>query len=133
MMRVFVLGLDGATWDVLRPLVQQGHLPRLARLMEQGAAGTLRSVFPPLSPVAWTAVMTGKNSGKHGIFEFLESAHNPLGGRVNSSRTIQADLALGNRRTAWEGFGHRRSTAQLPAAAGTRLLPRRLPQSGRCP
>src|SRR3954454_9364449 len=91
-MRVFVLGLDGATWDVLRPLKDQGHLTHLARLMEQGAAGTLGSVFPPLSPVAWTGVMTGKNSGKHGIFEFLESAHNPLGGRVNSSRAIQAEL-----------------------------------------
>jgi predicted AlkP superfamily phosphohydrolase/phosphomutase len=91
-MRVFVLGLDGATWDVLRPLVEQGELPHLAGIMGQGAAGTLRSVFPPLSPVAWTAVMTGKNSGKHGIFEFLEPGHDPLGGRVNSSRAIQAEL-----------------------------------------
>src|SRR3954447_5384496 len=91
-MKVFVLGLDGATWDVLAPLAREGTLPHLARLMGQGVAGTLRSVFPPLSPVAWTAVMTGKNSGKHGIFEFLESAHDPLGGRVNSSRTIQAEL-----------------------------------------
>jgi predicted AlkP superfamily phosphohydrolase/phosphomutase len=91
-MRVFVLGLDGATWDVLRPLVKLGHLPRLARLIEQGAAGDLHSVFPPLSPVAWTALMTGKNPGKHGIFEFLEPAHDPLGGRVNSSRAIQAEL-----------------------------------------
>src|SRR5262249_8374132 len=48
--------------------------------------------FPPLSPVAWTAVMTGKNSGKHGIFEFLEHRHDPLGGRVNSSGAIQAKL-----------------------------------------
>ena len=132
-MRVFVLGLDGATWDVLRPLVQQGHLPRLARLMEQGAAGTLRSVFPPLSPVAWTAVMTGKNSGKHGIFEFLESAHNPLGGRVNSSRTIQAELLWEIAGRHGKVIGHRRSAAQLPAAAGTRVLPRRLPQPGRRP
>jgi predicted AlkP superfamily phosphohydrolase/phosphomutase len=92
MMRVFVLGLDGATWDVLRPLVERGHLPRLARLVAQGAAGTLHSVFPPLSPVAWTAVMTGKNPGKSAIFEFLESAHNPFATRVNSSRSIQADL-----------------------------------------
>ena len=91
-MRVFVLGLDGATWDVLRPLVERGDMPHLKRLMEQGAAGTLGSVFPPLSPVAWTAVMTGKNSGKHGVFEFVESAHDPLGGRVNSSRTIRAEL-----------------------------------------
>src|SRR3954468_9888212 len=91
-MRVFVLGLDGATWDVLRPLAEEGALPHLKRLMEQGAPGTLRSVFPPLSPVAWTGVMTGKNSGKHGVFEFLESGHDPLGGRVNSSRTIRAEL-----------------------------------------
>src|SRR3954466_10431025 len=144
-MRVFVLGLDGATWDVLRPLVDQGALPHLTRLMQRGAAGTLRSVFPPLSPVAWTGVMTGKNSGKHGIFEFLESAHNPLGGRVNSSRTIQAELV-------WEIAGrHGKATVAggvpmsypprpapgfhlgdfpTPAAPGARVLPRRLPQRG---
>jgi predicted AlkP superfamily phosphohydrolase/phosphomutase len=91
-MKVFVLGLDGATWDVLEPLIQDGLLPNLARLREQGSWGTLRSVFPPLSPVAWTGVMTGKNSGKHGIFEFVEHGHNPLSGRVNSSRDIRTEL-----------------------------------------
>jgi predicted AlkP superfamily phosphohydrolase/phosphomutase len=91
-MKVFVLGLDGATWDILDPLVRAGELPHLARLIERGASGTLRSVFPPLSPVAWTGVMTGKNSGKHGIFEFLEYAHHPLQARVNSSRAIKAEL-----------------------------------------
>ncbi len=91
-MKVFVLGLDGATWDVLDPLFDLGLLPNLSRLRKHGSWGNLRSVFPPLSPVAWTAVMTGKNSGKHGVFEFLEYRHNPLEGRVNSSRAIQAEL-----------------------------------------
>jgi predicted AlkP superfamily phosphohydrolase/phosphomutase len=91
-MKVFVLGLDGSTWDMLEPLLQAGHMPNLARLRDEGAWGPLRSVFPPLSPVAWTGVMTGKNSGKHGIFEFVEHGHHPLGGRVNSSRAIQAKL-----------------------------------------
>ncbi len=91
-MKVFVLGLDGATWDVLNPLIEQGLMPNLARLREEGASGTLRSVFPPLSPVAWTGVMTGKNSGKHGVFEFVEHGHDPISGRVNSSRAIQAKL-----------------------------------------
>ncbi len=90
--RVFLLGLDGATWDMLQPLLREGHLPNLSRLKEGGASGTLRSVFPPLSPVAWTGIMTGKNSGKHGVFEFVEHAHNPLNGRVNSSRAIQSKL-----------------------------------------
>ena len=92
MTKVFLLGLDGATWDLLSPLIAEGRLPNLARLMRQGVSGTLHSVFPPLSPVAWTGVMTGKNSGKHGIFEFLEYAHDPLKGRVNSSRAIKTEL-----------------------------------------
>jgi predicted AlkP superfamily phosphohydrolase/phosphomutase len=91
-MKAFVLGLDGATWDILRPLADEGKLPNLQRLAKQGVSGTLNSVFPPLSPVAWTGVMTGKNSGKHGVFEFLEFDHNPLGGRVNSSRAIKTEL-----------------------------------------
>jgi predicted AlkP superfamily phosphohydrolase/phosphomutase len=91
-MKVFLLGLDGATWDLLEPLARAGELPNLQRLREQGVAGDLASVFPPLSPVAWTGVMTGKNSGKHGVFEFLEYDHNPMGGRVNSSRAIKTEL-----------------------------------------
>jgi predicted AlkP superfamily phosphohydrolase/phosphomutase len=90
--KVFVLGLDGATWDILGPLADAGKLPNLDRLRRQGVSGTLRSVFPPLSPVAWTSVMTGKNSGRHGIFEFLEYEHDPMNGRVNSSRAIRAEL-----------------------------------------
>ena len=91
-MKVVVLGLDGATWDVLGPLVKEGVMPNLAGMIGRGASGTLRSVFPPLSPVAWTGVMTGKNSGKHGVFEFVEYGHDPLAGRVNSSRAIKSDL-----------------------------------------
>ena len=90
--KVLVLGLDGATWDILGPLAEAGALPNLSRLREQGASGTLRSIFPPLSPVAWTGVMTGKNAGKHGVFEFLEFEHNPVGGRVNTSRSIRSEL-----------------------------------------
>jgi predicted AlkP superfamily phosphohydrolase/phosphomutase len=102
--KVFVLGLDGATWDVLAPLAREGVMPHLARLLAGGASGALRSVFPPLSPVAWTGVMTGKNPGKHGVFEFLEHHHDPLRGRVNSSRAIRAELV-------WEVAGrHGKST-----------------------
>ncbi len=118
-MKVFVLGLDGATWDILEPLAGSGALPNLARLRAQGVSGTLQSIFPPLSPVAWTGVMTGKNSGKHGVFEFLEYEHNPLGGRVNSSRAIKADLV-------WEIAG-RHGKATVAGGVPMSYPPRRAP------
>jgi len=91
-MNVMMLGLDGATWDLLDPLIDRGAMPNLAAMRRGGCAGTLRSVFPPLSPVAWTTIMTGKNPGRHGVFEFLEYAHNPLKGRVNTSQSIDSEL-----------------------------------------
>ena len=123
-MKVFVLGLDGATWDLLKPLADAGELPKLASLMGSGASGTLHSVFPPLSPVAWTGVMTGKNSGKHGVFEFLEYGHDPLKGKVNSSRAIQSELV-------WEIAGrHGKTTVAGGVPMSYPPAPRRGSSSG---
>lgn len=68
--RVIVVGLDGATFDVIHPLVDQGQLSNLARLMKCGACGELLSVLPPLSPAAWVSFATGMGPEKHGIFDF---------------------------------------------------------------
>jgi len=67
--KVLVLGWDGATFDVIRPLIARGRLPHTARLMEQGAFAKLRSTTPAVTPVAWTTMVTGVNPGKHGIFD----------------------------------------------------------------
>ncbi|MCP4165712.1 MAG: hypothetical protein GY759_07440 [Chloroflexi bacterium] len=80
MSRVLLIGLDGATFDIIRPLVTEGRLPNLARMLEQGAAGELQSSMPPITPTptptptptAWTSVFTGKNPGKHGIYNFQD-------------------------------------------------------------
>ena len=67
-----VIGLDGATFVLLKPWLEQGKLPALQRLIQEGTHGELLSTVPPLSPQAWTSFMTGKNPGKHGIFEFTD-------------------------------------------------------------
>lgn len=72
MAKVLLIGLDGATFDVIHPLIAAGKLPNLARLMQSGAWGPLRSAIPPITPTAWTSVFTGKNPGKHGIYDFQE-------------------------------------------------------------
>ncbi|MBN1955569.1 MAG: alkaline phosphatase family protein [Anaerolineae bacterium] len=69
--RVFALGLDGATFDLIRPWAAEGRLPTLARLMEEGCWGTLRSVIPPLTMPAWASFLTGLSPGRHGLYSFL--------------------------------------------------------------
>jgi predicted AlkP superfamily phosphohydrolase/phosphomutase len=70
--RVLLIGLDGATFDLIRPWVKEGKLPNMARIMEEGVHGVLRSTVPPNSAPAWSSFITGKNPGKHGIFDFTE-------------------------------------------------------------
>lgn len=69
--RVLVIGLDCATFRLIRPYVKDGFLPNLSRLMNQGVTRILKSTIPPLSPPAWTTFLTGKNPGRHGIFQFV--------------------------------------------------------------
>ncbi len=68
--KVVVIGLDGATLDIIRPLVEQGRLPALASIMTNGVYGDLKSTIHPITPQAWTSFLTGKKAGKHGIFDF---------------------------------------------------------------
>jgi predicted AlkP superfamily phosphohydrolase/phosphomutase len=70
--QVLVLALDGASFDVIEPMVARGRLPHLARWMEEGAAGPLRSTVPPVTFPAWTTFMTGLDPGQHGIFDFTQ-------------------------------------------------------------
>lgn len=72
MQRVYVIGFDGATWRFLEPLIQRGEAPNFQRLMERGAHAELTSVIPFQSAAAWVTFMTGKNSGKHGVYMFQD-------------------------------------------------------------
>jgi predicted AlkP superfamily phosphohydrolase/phosphomutase len=76
MQRVFMIGWDGATFDLIRPWVQAGKLPTIARLMADGVHGPLRSTLPPWTFPAWTSFQTGKNPGKHGIYDFFRPRPN---------------------------------------------------------
>jgi predicted AlkP superfamily phosphohydrolase/phosphomutase len=69
--RVFVVAWDGATLDLLAPWCEQGKLPTLNKLLEQGSHGRLASTYPPLTGPAWASFMTGKSPGSHGVFEFF--------------------------------------------------------------
>ena len=68
--KVLVIGLDGATFDILNPLTLQGYMPHLASLMERGCWGRLSSTIPPFTAAAWSSFSTGRNPGQHGVISF---------------------------------------------------------------
>lgn len=69
--RILLIGLDGADWRIISPLIEQGALPNLAGLLGRGIGGNLRSFQPMLSPLLWTTVVTGVSPDLHGILDFL--------------------------------------------------------------
>ena len=70
-LKVAILGLDGADWELIDPLIARGRLPNLARLKARAAWGPMKSMDPMLSPILWTTVATGKPPDQHGIIDFL--------------------------------------------------------------
>ena len=70
--KVLIIGIDGATPDLIIPWCKQGKLPNICGLMDTSIYGNLESTVPPITPAAWTSFLTGQNPGKHGIFDFME-------------------------------------------------------------
>src|SRR5215831_9068010 len=71
---VIIFGLDGATYTVLDDLLQRGIMPNLQRFINEGTRAKLLSTVPPLTPPAWTALVTGRSPGNHGILGFMQYA-----------------------------------------------------------
>ncbi len=99
MPKVLLIGLDGASWRVLEPWARAGRLPHVAKLMQRGAWGNLRSTIPALTMPAWSSLMTGRNPGSHGIYAFWRL--NPEG--YDPGRIVNANDLRGV--TLWELVG----------------------------
>jgi predicted AlkP superfamily phosphohydrolase/phosphomutase len=93
--RVVILGLDGLDHGLTERLLNEGKLPHLAALREQGDFKSLGSTLPPISPVAWSSFQTGVNPGKHNIFDFL----------TPDTRTYQPKLSSVEIRSTQRSFG----------------------------
>lgn len=81
--KVVIIGLDGATFRLLRPLVDAGVMPTVGRFMSEGAWGNLLSTRPPVTCPAWPSMYTGVGPGKHGVFSF--SHRDVVTGRVRTA------------------------------------------------
>ena len=96
--KLLVIGLDGASFDVLDKLIDKQYLPNIAGLIRGGARGNLETTFPPITAVAWSSFMTGKNPGKHGIFEFVRRDQ-------HSKRELAVNASFRQGRAIWDLLG----------------------------
>lgn len=69
--KLAVFGLDGATFKVILPAVEQGKLPVIGQLLQGGVFSELESTIPPITGAAWATFQTGVNPGRHGAFDWL--------------------------------------------------------------
>jgi predicted AlkP superfamily phosphohydrolase/phosphomutase len=90
--KILVIGWDAAEWSIIEPLLQQGKMPALQRLMSEGVYGRLKTLDPPLSPMLWTSIATGVRADKHGVCGFVEPIPTGEGLRpvTSTSRKVKA-------------------------------------------
>ena len=74
--KVLLIGWDAADWKVIHELMDEGKMPTLNGMVEQGVMGNMRTLSPVLSPMLWTSIATGKRPYKHGIYGFTEPTAN---------------------------------------------------------
>jgi len=89
--KVLIIGLDGGTFSLIRPWAEQGYLPNLKKLLDEGVSRDLMSTYPPVTSPAWPTFMTGVNPGKHGVFDFIRM-HGTSFDTVNSTFIRQPTL-----------------------------------------
>ena len=90
--RVVLIGWDAADWKIIHPLLDAGSMPNLRKLVERGAMGNIATLDPPMSPLLWTSIATGKTADLHGIHGFAEP--DPVTGGIrpstSTSRKVKA-------------------------------------------
>lgn len=93
--KLLLIGWDGADWDIINPLIDSGQMPALERLINNGVIAKLATLDPPVSPMLWTSIATGKKADKHGILGFTEP--DPDTGKIRQvNSTSRKVLAIWN-------------------------------------
>jgi len=76
MPKICVIGIDGATWDLLNPMITNKKIPIISKIKNEGSSAKLISTMPPSTGSAWSSFGTGCNPNKHGIFDFIKIQKN---------------------------------------------------------
>ena len=71
MSKIILLVIDGGDFEIINKGIENGILTNFKKIKEKGAYGSLTSTIPPVTPVAWASLLTGKTPAKTGIIDFF--------------------------------------------------------------
>ena len=74
--RVAIFAIDGADWDLLAELKDDGRIPNLKALIAGGTTGSLQTIQPTVAPLVWTTIATGLPPDRHGVIDFIDRSRN---------------------------------------------------------
>jgi len=67
--KVVVIGVDGLGWNILNPMISEGRVPFINKMMSNGAYGNFNSSSKHLrSQPIWTSMITGLSLLEHGFY-----------------------------------------------------------------
>lgn len=87
-MKLMVIGLDGASIELIHQFNSEGALPTFAKLINKGLSYSLTSTTPPHTAPGWVSSLTGVNPGKHGIYQFWDTQSPSYVGRFMGSNDV---------------------------------------------
>jgi len=116
--KILLIGWDGASWNYINPLLEEGKLPNLSYLIKSGTFSTLQSTNPPYTNIAWPSLVTGRKPDKTGVFDGSRS-------EPGSYQSIPTNLTgfRGIPIWAWlERFGFRSGVLNVPMTFPAKAL-----------
>ena len=106
-MTIIIIGLDGASFKLIKELIKKDSLPNIKRLINEGVSCRLKTTVPPSSAVSWSSMATGVNPGKHNIFSFFkykEYKRYPISSRDRKFITLWHTLSKERKRVGIINF-----------------------------
>jgi len=88
--RVLLIGIDGASSEIITPLIEDKKLSTFLKIRKQGTFCKFNSALPPNSATGWTSLLSGKNAGKHDIFDFYDKTNGTYHREIINSHTIKS-------------------------------------------
>jgi predicted AlkP superfamily phosphohydrolase/phosphomutase len=93
--RAVILGIDGGSLDLIEPLVAEGSLCNLGKLLGESLHGPTNTTWPAHTAPGWSTFVTARQPGGHGVYQFFDTQDPEYGDRLTGTGDFGCD-------TVWE-------------------------------